>query len=230
MMSYSNTLHRYLPFTEVKTAAKNHDVEDINTPTPCYIVFDILYVNGTSLVDYKLSERRKALEAYITPIPTKLLIHPFRTAKNLDHIIPELERIIEHGDEGIVLKDPDAKYQIGKRGKEWIKVKPEYLDDYGENAKVVIVGAQYAEGKRRHEGNPFSSYLLGLKASEDDKKPNFITFAIVGVGIKARDQEKIIKAIPIEKWEEYDRNKPPPGISFPKSAKNRPHVWVKPEE
>ena len=42
--------------------------------TPCLIVFDIMYLNGQSLMDTPLDERRRQLEALVKPIKGRVQI------------------------------------------------------------------------------------------------------------------------------------------------------------
>ncbi|MGA9942095.1 MAG: hypothetical protein WBP88_08870, partial [Nitrososphaeraceae archaeon] len=60
--------------------------------------------------------------------------------KSIDEMFNESKEL---GYEGLVLKDPNSEYQIGKRGKNWIKLKKE-LD----TLDVVVVMAEYGNGKR----------------------------------------------------------------------------------
>jgi DNA ligase-1 len=67
----------------------------------------------------------------------------------------------ELGYEGLVLKDPNSEYQIGKRGKNWIKLKKE-LD----TLDVVVVMAEYGNGKR---AGKLSDYTFAVLDTNDDK-------------------------------------------------------------
>jgi len=65
------------------------------------------------------------------------------------------------GYEGLVVKDPNSEYQIGNRGKNWIKLKKE-LD----TLDVVIVMAEYGNGKR---AGKLSDYTFAVMDTNDDK-------------------------------------------------------------
>jgi len=47
------------------------------------------------------------------------------------------------GHEGVMLKNPESSYSPGKRGKNWLKLKPimETLD-------LVVIGGEWGEGRR----------------------------------------------------------------------------------
>jgi DNA ligase-1 len=68
---------------------------------------------------------------------------------------------LEAGHEGIMLKNPASAYVPGKRGKNWLKIKPvmETLD-------LVVIGARWGEGKR---ANLLGSYRLACAEPESGK-------------------------------------------------------------
>src|SRR6202041_658101 len=50
---------------------------------------------------------------------------------------------VGRGHEGVVLKSLDAPYATGRRGSEWIKVKPRHTLD------LVVLAAEWGHGRRR---------------------------------------------------------------------------------
>ena len=65
---------------------------------------------------------------------------------------------IQDGFEGIIIKPLDAKWQSGKRSKDWIKYKPPLIE-----LDVVIVGARYGDGKK---ANVFASFDIAVKQND----------------------------------------------------------------
>ena len=88
-------------------------------------LFDALHVDGTDLVDAPATERFARLAAVT---PAELVIPRLVTAD-----AAEAEQFfaaaIERGHEGVVVKSLDAPYGAGRRGSEWIKVKPRHTLD-----------------------------------------------------------------------------------------------------
>lgn len=113
-------------------------------------VFDILYLDGESLVDRPLSERRRYLEE---------TLH--------DHVAPQFQTgdparaeeiyadALNLGHEGVMVKVLDSPYTPGVRGRLWVKVKPgvETLD-------LAVIGAEWGEGRR---AGMFGSFLLAVQ-------------------------------------------------------------------
>ena len=102
-----------------------------------YMVFDILYHKGKSLLSLPLSERKEILFNLTLKNPCIKVIPGTTVAKRALY-----DSIIRNGGEGIVLKDISSKY--GERSK-WVKLKVSdtwdvvvmgYLDPSAESVKV----------------------------------------------------------------------------------------------
>ena len=113
-------------------------------------VFDVLYLDGKTLIDLTLSERRTILEKVL-----KGAIAPqFQSGDRT-----ELEKVyaaaLDAGHEGVMVKEPGSRYLPGVRGKHWVKVKPmvDTLD-------LAVIGAEWGEGRRAHL---FGSFLLACQ-------------------------------------------------------------------
>jgi DNA ligase-1 len=100
--------------------------------------FDLLHLNGGSLMDAPARERLKALHD-LAPAPT--VIPRLVTASSVD-ADRFLRTAIERGHEGIMAKALDAPYQAGHRGRRWLKVKPANTLD------LVVLAAEWGHGRR----------------------------------------------------------------------------------
>ena len=113
-------------------------------------VFDILYLDGETLMDRPLSERRRILEevldAHVTP---QFLVSDIVGAEAI------YTEALDLGHEGIMVKVPSSPYTPGVRGRLWVKVKPgvETLD-------LAVIGAEWGEGRR---AKMFGSFLLAVQ-------------------------------------------------------------------
>ena len=105
--------------------------------TACY--FDLLHLDGTDLIDEPASDRYALLTRVL---PAKLLIPRLMTA---DVAAAEafFADAVARGHEGVVVKSPAALYAAGRRGSEWIKVKPRHTLD------LVVLAAEWGHGRRR---------------------------------------------------------------------------------
>ncbi|HRY76255.1 MAG TPA: ATP-dependent DNA ligase [Methanoregulaceae archaeon] len=114
-------------------------------------VFDILYLDGETLIDLPFSERRKKLEYAV-----RFFVAPQVVSDNADVIDATYKKALDAGHEGIMLKVPDSPYTPGLRGKNWIKIKPAV-----DTLDLAVIGADWGEGKRAHL---FGSFLLACQS------------------------------------------------------------------
>jgi ATP-dependent DNA ligase I len=109
-------------------------------PVPLSLfLFDVLHLDGTDLIDVPAHERFSRLAAVT---PAELVIPRLVTAE-----LAEAEQFfaaaIDRGHEGVVVKSLDAPYGAGRRGSEWIKVKPRHTLD------LLVLGAEWGHGRRQ---------------------------------------------------------------------------------
>ena len=101
--------------------------------------FDLLHLDGRDLVDEPASERQALLAAVL---PAELRVPRIVTAD-----VAEAEQFftgtVARGHEGVLVKSLDAPYAAGRRGSEWIKVKPRHTLD------LVVLAAEWGHGRRR---------------------------------------------------------------------------------
>jgi DNA ligase-1 len=105
--------------------------------TPAW--FDLLYRDGTSLVD-EPQARRFAMLRELSP-PAQLI--PHMTTSDPDQAEDFLREALDRGHEGIMAKAIDSLYVAGARGQSWRKVKRAHTLD------LVVLAAEWGHGRRR---------------------------------------------------------------------------------
>ena len=151
-----------LHFQELqKRLHKKNLTEQIMAETPLvYVVFDIMYFNGESLIKKSIKERKEILSNMSFKEP--IINSTYKLVNSEQDIIAMFEKSKDIGHEGLVLKDPDSNYHPGKRGRYWVKLKKE-LD----TIDAVIVIAEYGHGKR---AGILSDYTFAVR--DDDNNNN----------------------------------------------------------
>jgi bifunctional non-homologous end joining protein LigD len=171
-----------------------------------YEAFDLLELEGESLVEMPLSERRRRLGA--------LLDRRNRTVR-LSEVFEDGAALYEAAQEqeleGIVAKRADSPYREGKRTREWLKIKTHGRQEF------VIAG--YTKGQGRRSGR-FGSLVLGVWRGDELEYAG-------NVGTGFTDQvidELLAKLRPLE-------TKTVPFREIPKmpKVKRSDVAWVKPE-
>jgi DNA ligase-1 len=141
-----------MPFQSVlRRFRRRHDIAEAQEAIEMVPnVFDILYLDGETLIDLPFAERRKKLESVVTGY-----IAPQVVSDNAEEIRKTYDAALAAGHEGIMLKVLSSPYSPGQRGKNWIKIKPEV-----DTLDLAVIGAEWGEGKRAHV---FGSFLVACQ-------------------------------------------------------------------
>ncbi|KAI0476627.1 ATP dependent DNA ligase domain-containing protein [Xylaria cf. heliscus] len=238
MIVWDPLLKKVLKFGTLKGAAIESGVYDPyarDAPRPVFRAFDIVFLNDKPLTQYTLRDRRNALARSVPGEPYRLEVHDYVAATSPEEIDPILRKIVSDASEGLVVKNPRSMYTVGLRVPDWIKVKPDYMDGFGENVDVVIIGGYYGSGRR---GGRLSSFLCGLRITENDIKAGAhpekcYSFIKVGGGFRVEDYVEI-QQLTQGKWHDWDPKKPPSKYiqlaGGDKYQHERPDVWIRPSE
>lgn len=175
----------YLPFQELMHRRRKHDIDLAIKKYPVVVnLFDILYLDGKDLTGLAYSERRKQLNSIVSNNDNLKLVDQIEgtTSKEIQSF---MDKSINVGMEGLVVKDLKGIYRAGAREFLWIKLKKEYMDNVSDTLDLVVVGALYGKGKRT------GIYGALLLASYDKANDQFCTFCKVGTGFKDTDLETL---------------------------------------
>ncbi|HWC73281.1 MAG TPA: ATP-dependent DNA ligase [Gemmatimonadales bacterium] len=101
--------------------------------------FDILYLDGTPLVDQPYSTRAKILAEHVpeSQRPPRLVTGDAKQAQEF------FDAAIAAGQEGLMAKGLESKYEAGRRGGAWFKVKKANTLD------LVVLAAEWGHGRRQ---------------------------------------------------------------------------------
>jgi bifunctional non-homologous end joining protein LigD len=119
----------------------------LKTLPATYVAFDVLYIGDENLMSRPQMER-KALLREVLEEDERVVLSDYVEARGVDYY----NAVIARGLEGIIAKRKDARYQPGKRTKDWYKIKKKTTLD------CVIAGITAGEGERE---DTFGSLILG---------------------------------------------------------------------
>lgn len=208
----------FLDFQKTIQRRRKHEIEKNATEIPLqFQVFDIIYLDGQSLIGEPYIKRREILEEKI--ISGRLL----RVDENVVTKDPEVireahKKYLKMGLEGIIVKRANGLYVSGRTGWNWVKMK----EEEGKSGKLadtidcVIMG--YTSGKGKRVGFGIGQFLAGTKDGDRYK-----TVTKVGTGLtdeQFRELEKRLKKISVREMPKvYEVNKA-----------LVPDFWVMPKE
>ncbi|RLI37100.1 hypothetical protein DRO55_02120 [Candidatus Bathyarchaeota archaeon] len=119
--------------------------------------FDILYLNGVVLLDMPLRERRRFL---LEVVPAEYLAEGVDCEDEVA-LMRFYNEALKRGLEGVIVKDLNSPYELGRRTYTWLKIKPER-----DTVDCVIVKALYGKGKR---AGLYSSFLMAVRDPKERK-------------------------------------------------------------
>ena len=126
--------------------------------------FDLMLLDDASLVDRPLIERSTLLDRLVGPHRIPSIV-----TDDADRARAHLDEALAHGHEGVMVKAVAGRYEAGRRGKSWRKVKPVHTLD------LVVLAAEWGHGRRQ---GWLSNLHLGARDAETG------TFVMVGKTFK----------------------------------------------
>ena len=135
------------------------------------MLFDVLHVDGADLIDATTRERYAALE--------RIVAQQHRVPRLVTAELAEAEAFVQQtlaaGHEGVVVKSLEARYDAGRRGAAWVKVKPVHTLD------LVVLAVEWGSGRRT---GTLSNIHLGARGPDGQ-------FVMVGKTFKGMTDEML---------------------------------------
>ncbi|MEM5778587.1 MAG: non-homologous end-joining DNA ligase [Candidatus Aenigmatarchaeota archaeon] len=156
-----------------------------------YAVFDVLYLNEKDLTNLPLIERKNILDKIVKETEKVKKCFFTKNGKELWKIVKKIKL------EGIVAKKVNSVYEIGKRSKNWLKIKTFKTLD------LIITGFTTGTGKRKDIGSVITGCYY---------KGKLIYTGKIGTGLDEEGWKSIFKDLekiktskcPFEKEPELD--------------------------
>jgi DNA ligase-1 len=177
-----------MPFSEIqKRLGRKQASEELIAEVPvAYVVFDVIYADGELMLDLPLSQRAQVLDRVfagtnrVAPRPMVnaqgnlqfepeigeeaapsgwVLRAPGMRADSPKQLERYFDEAIARGNEGLMIKDLESPYMLGRRGHWWLKLKRELA-----TLDVVVTAAEFGHGKRIHV---LSDYTFAVRKGEE---------------------------------------------------------------
>lgn len=168
---------RPVPFQEIASRVGSRvDVEAARRTLPVVpYFFDVLAAGQDVLLDLPVRERYETLAALVPErarVRRLVVEDPRAQAAEAEEFWAETLR---RGHEGVMAKSLDSAYAAGRRGKNWLKVKPVHTLD------LVVLAAEWGHGRRT---GLLSNLHLGARAADG-------TYAMLGKTFKGLTDEML---------------------------------------
>ena len=214
-LAFNEEAEEFYPFQVTIQRKRKYEVKEKTEEFPLRLFcFDLLFLNGKSLMNLAFKERRKKLEEIIEKGKVVELTKSIITdsPKELERFF---EKSISSGLEGIIAKDLEAKYIAGARKFAWIKLKRSYKGELQDSIDCAILG--YFEGKGQRAEFGLGALLVGVF---NPKKDTFETIAKIGTGMSEERMKELEKML-----SKIKQKKKPVMVS----SNLEPDYWVMPE-
>ena len=241
-VGYDPKTGKLVPFQLTITRKRKHGVEETASTVPLrFFVFDIMYLDGKSLIKLPLKERRRVLSETIkqnenehkgselsfaslqTALSSEpgggdiLVVDDYVETDDPDVLREYHKQQLTAGLEGALVKQVDGQYMPGRTGFNWVKFK-EAEDSRAKLADTidcVIMGYYLGKGKRSDFG--LGAFLVGVKSGD-----KILTLAKVGTGIT----DEVFRELNV-RMQECKSVKMPTEYNVPKTLE--PDLWVEPK-
>ncbi|WIM97596.1 ATP-dependent DNA ligase [Actinoplanes oblitus] len=125
------------PFQETSSRAATRAKSNPLALVPYF--FDLLHLDGADLLDEPGRVRWAALA---DALPAELIVGR-ETVETEEQAAAVFAAALAAGQEGVVVKAPEAPYDVGRRGAAWVKVKPRHTLD------LVVLAVEWGHGRRK---------------------------------------------------------------------------------
>jgi len=180
-VGYDKKTKKYTSFQHISQRIKRkYDIEKMSHELPIELnVFDILYLNGESLIDKPFLERTKIVRELIKKEKWKIIPAEQLITSDEKEAQKFYEKALKEGEEGIMFKNLNSPYKPGARVGHMLKLKPAEKE-----LDLVITGAEFGEGKR---AGWLSSFDI---ACFDEETEKYLDVGKVSTGLKEKSSEE----------------------------------------
>lgn len=131
------------PFgTLQRRLGRKHASDAIRREVPVrFVVYDVLFIDGEPLWRRPWQDRRATLDALSWP--PRFHVSPLHDVHDQTSAWKHFTAARSRGNEGLVFKRRDSPYEMGRRGRAWLKLKQPFA-----TLDVVVTAAEMGSGRR----------------------------------------------------------------------------------
>lgn len=178
-----------LPFQETVKRKRKHNIGTVAKDIPLRaFIFDVLYLNGQSVLKLPFSKRRQMLEQVFAKINSSsaLQISEQLVTEDLDILRQFFTKMEKQELEGLMAKKLDSPYKAGARDFTWVKYKLGMQADLADTVDVIVMGYFKGQGKWTQFG--LGKLLVGILVRD-----KIISLSKVGSGLSEDNIKEMVR-------------------------------------
>ncbi len=217
IMALSEDGSKHQNFQTLMQRKRKTEIEKYIKKVPVALyVFDLLYLNGKSLMNESLHVRSAEIEKILYKRNRIRRIEMIQS-ESVEEIQAFFEKMLANGNEGIIAKSTaeDSYYKAGARDWNWVKWKKDYMQDLVDTFDLVVIGAYHGKGKR---SGGYGSLLCATYNHEND---TFESITKLGTGLT----DQMLEELPFILREHKLDHKPARVVV---NKEMTPDVWFEP--
>ena len=169
---------RWLAFQSISMRIKRkYEIDQMAKKVPVIVkIFDAMEIDKKNLLNETFEKRRKLIEKITSNRKGKITVAEQIITDNEDEAGKFYQEALDLGNEGIMMKKLEAPYKPGSRVGYGVKIKPVL-----ESLDLVIVGAEWGEGKRK-------GWLTSFDLACIDDDGNYLEIGKASTGLKEKEE------------------------------------------
>lgn len=201
-IGYSPKTGRFAAFQETVQRKRKYGIEEMAKSLPLKVfIFDVLYLNGETLLKEPFFKRREILEKRLGFHTRKedgtIFLADHKVITSAEELKKMFDEYISEGLEGAMAKKLDVPYQAGGRGYHWVKFKKntgvgKNETGLADTVDCVLMGAYRGKGKRARFG--YGGFLLGVPGPQG----RYYSLSNLGTGLtdeQFREMKKMVDKV-----------------------------------
>ncbi|MFC1790414.1 ATP-dependent DNA ligase [Patescibacteria group bacterium] len=218
-IAYDPKTGRFLDFQKTIQRKRKYGIKEKVKEVPLRVfVFDLLFLNGRSLLTTPFAKRRQLLEEIFKDQEEEMLVlTEQRKITKPSQLRKHFNRYLSQGLEGAMIKKLDSHYQAGARNFNWVKFKKTTEGELVDTIDCVVMGYYKGKGKRADFG--LGAFLVGVLEETSGK---IVTLARVGTGLSDQQWQEMFG-----RCQREETNKRPALYQVHKNL--RPDMWTRPK-
>ena len=218
VVGWNYKTERFMSYQETMQRRRKYSVQSKSMDIPVRaFAFDLLYLNGDSLINLDTEKRIEMLEKNIKSSKEgSIALAESKKVSTEKEIKKYFKECVKNGLEGIIVKETKGGYKPGIRNYEWVKIKKSIDKKLVDTIDMVVVGYYSGSGRRSSLG---VGAILGAVLNE--KEGTFDAICKVGTGMS----DELLKDM-YSKFQDITVKQKPKDVRVVDIL--TPDVWVSP--